>query len=450
MRNLQDTICARATPPGEGAIAIVRVSGGEAYRLLSEVFRPANPPLRPRVLSYGKVTDGKNDLDEAMAVLLPGPQSYTREDVAEIHCHGSETVVSRILRLLIGKGARPAEPGEFTYRAFLAGRVDLSQAEGVMRMIRADNDRAIKSAIRQMEGGTALFVREAREEITDMLSALSAAIDFPDEVDEQETGEVLRTRCLFLSERLSSACDAKTGRIEEEGLRVALYGRPNAGKSSLLNALLREERAIVTAIPGTTRDTLTEKLQIGGVPVLLTDTAGLREAVDEAEAAGVKRAERALSEADVHLLVLDGSREEVAGEVETTRGIRPDIIALSKGDLPSVLHAEEIRARFPGTQVFEISAKTGEGLSELQDAIVAFAPESQDGGSILTGARHIAAAESASRSLQEAANAIMNGFGTETVAIDLSAALDALGEITGETMNEKVIDTVFAKFCVGK
>ncbi len=444
MRNLRDTICARATPPGEGAIAIVRVSGGEARRLLSEVFRPAHPPLQPRVLSYGRVTDGENDLDEAMAVLLPGPQSYTREDVAEIHCHGSEAVVSRILRLLIGRGARPAEPGEFTYRAFLAGRVDLSQAEGVMRMIRADSDRAMKSALRQMEGGTASFVREAREEITDMLSALSAAIDFPDEVDEQETGEALRARCLALSERLLSACDAKAGRIEEEGLRVALYGRPNAGKSSLLNALLREDRAIVTSIPGTTRDTLTEKLQIGGIPVLLTDTAGLR------EAAGVKRAERALSEADVRLLVLDGSREEEAEEMEAAGGVRPDIVALSKGDLPSVLHAEEIRARFPDSQVFEISAKMGEGLSELQDAIASFAPESQDGGSILTGARHIAAAESAARSLRDAANAIAEGFGTETAAIDLSTALDALGEITGETMNEKVIDGVFAKFCVGK
>ena len=450
MRDLRDTICARATPPGEGAIAIVRISGGEARRLLSEIFRPAHPPLRPRVLSYGRVTDGEEDFDEVMAVLLPGPESYTREDVAEIHCHGSEAVVSRILRLLLSRGARPADPGEFTCRAFLAGRIDLSRAEGVMRMIRADSDRAMKSALRQMEGGTASFVGAAREEISGLLSALAAAIDFPDEVDEQETAETLRARCLELSARLASACDRRTGRIEEEGLRVALYGRPNAGKSSLLNALLREDRAIVTASPGTTRDILTEKLQIGGVPVLLTDTAGLREAEDEAEAAGVARAEKALSEADVRLLVLDGSREAIADETGIAAGFAPDLIALSKGDLPPAIREEEVRSRFPGVPVILLSAKTGGGLEELKEKIAAFAPDSADGGAALTGARHIAAALSAARSLEEAAKALSEGFGTETAAIDLSAALDALGEITGETMNERVIDGVFEKFCVGK
>ena len=450
MRDLRDTICARATPPGEGAIAIVRVSGGEARRLLSEVFRPAHPPMRPRVLSYGRITDGNEEFDEAMAVLLPGPESYTREDVAEIHCHGSDAVAARVLRLLVAKGARPADPGEFTYRAFLAGRIDLSRAEGVMRMIRADSDRAMKSALRQMEGGTASFVGEARKEIADLLSALSAAIDFPDEVDEQETADLLQARCLDLAERLSSACDGRTGRIEEEGLRVALYGRPNAGKSSLLNALLGEDRAIVTALPGTTRDILTEKMQIGGVPVLLTDTAGLREAQDEAEAAGVARAEKALSQADVRILVLDGSREEDGTDPAAAPGTAPELVVVSKGDLPPAVRTEEIRARFPGVPVIEISAKTGEGLAELQTAIAVCAPESADGGAARTGARHIAAARAAVRSLREAAEALQDGFGTETAAIDLSAALDALGEITGETMNEKVIDGVFAKFCVGK
>lgn len=447
MRDLRDTICAQATPPGEGAIAIVRISGGEVRRLLSEVFCPAHPPLRPRVLSYGWVRDNEENFDEVMAVLLPGPESYTREDVAEIHCHGSESVVARILQLLVKRGARPADPGEFTYRAFLAGRIDLSGAEGVMRMIRADSDRAMKSALRQLEGGTASFVGTARREINDLLSTLAAAIDFPDEVEEQETAETLQASCLEIAERLSSACDEKTGRIEEEGLRVALYGRPNAGKSSLLNALLKEDRAIVTAIPGTTRDTITEKFQISGIPVLLTDTAGLRKTEDEAEAAGVARAEKALAEADVRVLVLDGSQKEYKSDPV---GIIPDIIALSKGDLPPAFQTDEIRSLFPGVPIIEISAKTGEGLSMLQNAFTAFVPKSTDGGAVLTGARHIAAARRAVCSLREAAEAFKNGFGTETAAIDLSAALDALGEITGETMNEKVIDGVFEKFCVGK
>ena len=415
MRDVRDTICAQATPPGEGGIAIVRMSGREAARILSEVFRPARGTIRPRVLTYGWVTDGETKIDEAMAVLLPGPRSYTREDVAEIHCHGSRAAVARILRLLIARGARPAEPGEFTYRAFVGGRIDLSQAEGIMRMIRADSDRAMRGAVRQMEGGVSSFIRAAREEIEDMLSALAAAIDFPDEVDETETADSLTERCLALEKRLAEACDPREGRIEEEGLRVALCGQPNAGKSSLLNALLGEDRAIVTAVPGTTRDVLSEKVSIGGLPVVLTDTAGLRETGDEVEARG-------------------GARAAV----------------ISKGDLPRAEWTARAKEMLPDIPVVEVSSKTGEGLSALADTLRTFAPEGTDGGAAIIQMRHVAAAQKACRSLSEARKALSDGFGTETAGIDLSAALDALGEITGETMNEAMIDRVFSKFCVGK
>ena len=450
MRDVRDTICAQATPPGEGGIAIVRMSGREAARILSEVFRPARGTIRPRMLTYGWVTDGEAKIDEAMAVLLPGPRSYTREDVAEIHCHGSRAAVARILRLLIARGARPAEPGEFTYRAFVGGRIDLSQAEGIMRMIRADSDRAMRGAVRQMEGGVSSFIRAAREEIEDMLSALAAAIDFPDEVDETETADSLTERCLALEKRLSEACDPREGRIEEEGLRVALCGQPNAGKSSLLNALLGEDRAIVTAVPGTTRDVLSEKVSIGGLPVVLTDTAGLRETGDEVEALGVARAEKALREADVRLLVLDGSQPlpETAGAL--FEKVRPDAAVISKGDLPRAEWTARAKEMLPDIPVVEVSSKTGEGLSALADTLRTFAPEGTDGGAAITQMRHVAAAQKACRSLSEARKALSDGFGTETAGIDLSAALDALGEITGETMNEAVIDRVFSKFCVGK
>ena len=289
----RDTIAAQATAAGEGGVAIVRVSGADCQRIISRVFRAKNgKPLENRVLTYGYVMEDGGVADEAMAVLMRAPHSYTREDVAEIHCHGSQALVGKILRLLMAAGARMAEPGEFTYRAFLNGRIDLAQAEGVMRMIRAGSERAMRSAVRQMEGGVSAFVRTAREEITSLLAAMAAAIDFPDEVEETQTAREVTAACKAIAAKLAAACDARAGRIEDEGLRVVLCGRPNAGKSSLLNALLGGERAIVTDIPGTTRDTLTEAVQIGGVRVLLTDTAGLRETGDAVERIGVERAKK--------------------------------------------------------------------------------------------------------------------------------------------------------------
>lgn len=284
MNHHLDTIAAQATAAGEGGIAIVRVSGSRCEEILARVFCAKNgKPLMNRMLTFGHVMDGEEIVDEAMAVLMRAPHSYTREDVAEIHCHGSQALVRRILLLLLKAGARMAEPGEFTCRAFMNGRIDLAQAEGVMRMIRSGSERAMRSAVRQMEGGVSAFVRKAREDITALLAALSAAVDFPDEVEETQTAREVTDSCKAIRERLLEACDPRVGRIEDEGLRVVLCGRPNAGKSSLLNALLGGERAIVTDIPGTTRDTLTEAVQMGGIRVLLTDTAGLRETGDAVE-----------------------------------------------------------------------------------------------------------------------------------------------------------------------
>ena len=360
--------------------------------------------------------------------------------MAEIHCHGSQALVGKILRLLMAAGARMAEPGEFTYRAFLNGRIDLAQAEGVMRMIRAGSERAMRSAVRQMEGGVSAFVRTAREEITSLLAAMAAAIDFPDEVEETQTAREVTAACKAIAAKLAAACDARAGRIEDEGLRVVLCGRPNAGKSSLLNALLGGERAIVTDIPGTTRDTLTEAVQIGGVRVLLTDTAGLRETGDAVERIGV----------DVRALVLDSASPLTEEDKAALFGLAPQMIVLSKGDLAQRLTAADVRAAFGDVPMVTVCATRGEGMEALRDALTAFVPADGAESSALSQARHVEAAGRARAALCDAVTAIEDGMPLDVAAVDLSAALDALGEITGETMSERVIDEVFAKFCVGK
>lgn len=444
-----DTIAAQATAAGEGGVAIVRLSGANSEEILLRVFKPKNgKPLESRKLTFGFVVDGDQVIDEAMAVLMRAPLSYTREDVAEIHCHGSQALVGRILRLLMREGARMAEPGEFTMRAFLNGRIDLTQAEAVMRMIRAGSERAMRSAVRQMEGGVSSFVRAAREEIIILLSSLAAAIDFPDEVEETETAEEVRRKCRAIRERLSSSCDVRAGRIEDEGLRVVLAGRPNAGKSSLMNSLLGGERAIVTDIPGTTRDTLTESFQHDGVRINLTDTAGLRETDDVVERIGVQRARKAVEEADVRVLVIDGS-ELLAGQADALAR-QPDLVVITKGDLDMKVSEAEIADRFPGSSVLTVCAPRGEGMDALKSLLVSFAPEDATESAMLSQARHVEAAARACHSLRDAERAIEDGMPLDVCAVDLSAALDALGEITGETMSERVIDEVFSRFCVGK
>lgn len=446
-----DTIAAQATPPGEGGIAILRVSGPASREILSRVFAARNgQPLAPRQLTFGHILDGDDVLDEAMAVLMPAPHSYTREDVAELHCHGSQALVGRALGLLLCAGARMADPGEFTLRAFLNGRVDLSQAEAVMRMIRAGSERAIRSAHRQMEGGVSAFVHEARASITEVLAGLSAAVDFPDEIDESQTAEQVSEQCRTICSRLRAACDPRAGRIEDEGLRVALAGRPNAGKSTLLNALVGGERAIVTDVPGTTRDTLTESIVIDGIRIVLTDTAGLRETDDPVERLGVSRAHQAIDQADVLVLVLDASAPVSEEDTTALVGLSPQLIVLTKGDLPACIGDEEVQRHFPNVRAITVCAQTGEGMELLCRSLVSFAPDEEDESCALTQARHVQAALRACDSLDDASSAIKQGYPLDMAAIDLAAALDALGEITGETMRESVIDEVFSRFCVGK
>lgn len=445
-----DTIAALASAPGEGGVAVVRMSGAEAERILRAVFAPLPTQMESHRLYYGAVRDGRERVDEAMAVLMRAPRSYTREDVAEIQCHGSMTLCRRILALLLKHGARAAEPGEFTRRAFLSGRVDMTQAEAVMNLIGATNNRALREAMRQMEGGVSQYVLRARKAICDVLAGVEAATDFPDEVDEEETTADLRARMEKTRSALLSGCDARAGRIAREGLSVVLAGRPNAGKSSLMNALLRQERAIVTDIPGTTRDVLTEHVLLGDLQVNLTDTAGLREAGDAVERIGVERARKAVESADVVLVVIDASQPFTEEDAQLLR--RENALAvLNKQDLAVRVTPQDIENAAPGTPCLLLSIRRdGEGIDALIDRLQGYAPQDTSGGAMLTQQRHIDAAHKAADALGDALAALDSGMELDLIAVDLRRALSALGEITGETLSEDVIDQVFARFCVGK
>ncbi len=452
----EDTIVALATPPGVGGVAIVRISGPDAARILACVFAAADGRAvgdwPSHQLTYGHVVEAGQPVDEAMAVLMRAPRSYTHEDVAEVHSHGGAWVRRRVVQLAVAAGARVAEPGEFTRRAFAHGRIDLAQAEAVMRLVSAEGEQAARAAMQQLSGGVSRFVLDAREKLTALLAGLEAALDFPDEVDEAEAVAGLTEGCLALAEQIESAADPRAGKLLREGLDVAIAGRPNVGKSTLLNALLGEARAIVTDVPGTTRDTLTERITLDGAILQLTDTAGLRNSGDAVEAMGITRAQAALARADLWLLVLDASRllAEEDRALLTRPCDVPRIVALNKGDLPAMLAASDIHALCPDADVVSIAAQTGAGIDALKEKLAAHAGVSVETGASLSEARHIDAARQAAKALYAAAQALREGLPLDIAAVDLRDALHALGSITGETLDENVLDAVFATFCVGK
>lgn len=446
MSRKNDTIAAIATPPGTGGVAIVRISGPEAESVLRRAFRRGDRKTgwKSHEFVYGHIVRGEETVDEGMAVLMRAPRSYTREDVAELHCHGGETVTRMTLEAALEAGARPAQPGEFTRRAFENGRVDLAQAEAVMRLIGAQGEAAARQARRQMDGAVSRGVEKARGQLLNMLAEIAACTDFPDEIEEAPTAAKLLDEARMLSGALRAACDPRGARVLETGLNVVIAGRPNVGKSSLLNALLGEERAIVTSEAGTTRDAVRGAMELAGVRVNLTDTAGLREADSEAEKIGVRRAKEAVANADLVLVVLDASQkltDEDRETLEETEGVKRWIL-LNKTDLPAAEGLPEAE--------MTISAQTGEGVDALREKLREEAKAAQGGGALLTQARHIDAAMRAARALEEMAETIESGMPLDFASVDATSALRALGEITGEDVEEGIVDAVFANFCVGK
>lgn len=443
MRNDRDTIAAIATAQGEGGIAIVRVSGPGALKALEAVFarQPRPGSWQPNRLYYGHMMERGRRVDEAMAVYMAAPRSYTREDVCELHVHGGRYAAEKALQLVLNQGVRAAEPGEFTLRAFLNGRIDLSQAEAVMAMISASGEAAARAAMRELGGALTKFVDEVSRRLTDLLALIEAGVDFPEEVDERATRERLEDSIRGMIRELEAAVDENAARIVREGLTVALAGAPNAGKSSLMNAILKTDRAIVTPVPGTTRDVLSERVRVKGLDMTLLDTAGIRETRDEIELQGVLRAKKAVESADQVILVVDGSIPE--GEAEKALLKAADgrtLVVLNKCDL----------GVDPGRRGLRVSAKTGEGLDGLLDELKARADSFGAGEALLTRPRHIDCAKRAISSLSDALSSLAGGVPQDLISVDLMAALSALGEITGKCAPDEVISAVFRNFCVGK
>ncbi len=455
---MNDTIAALATPPAAGAIGIIRLSGAEAVATAAHVFSPySQVPLgeaAARMMILGAVRDQAGHvLDEALAVVFRAPDSYTGEDVVELHCHGSPPVLRETLHALYEQGARPAKPGEFTKRAFLHGRMDLTQAEAVIDLITAETADAARNAAGQLGGAVRKEIEAVWQQVTDLCAHFSALVDYPEE-DIDPLPEALMAELLLSASQSLAALEATyaRGKMLREGVSCAIIGRPNVGKSSLLNALLGYERAIVNDRPGTTRDTLEESVHMGGVWLKVTDTAGLRETDDTIENMGVARARMAAHNAGLIFLVLDGSSpltEEDRAVMDQIRGI-PTVVLVNKSDLSQQLDHNAVEAAF--LYVCSVSAVKGTGLDTL-DSIVRRIFETGAAaydGSVLTNARHADQVARASRALGEAAAAIRRGMTPDAVLGELESALTCLGEITGRCISEEIITRVFERFCVGK
>jgi tRNA modification GTPase len=454
----QDTICAISTPPGEGGIGIIRVSGKEAIPIASSLFKPRGHKLLSaeptHTLQYGHIVDPETDetVDEALVSVMRAPATYTREDVVEINCHGGMMPLSRTVALLVAAGARQAEPGEFTKRAFLNGRIDLSQAEAVMDIIRAKTDLAHKAANEQLLGGLSLEIAALRDKLISITASVEAVIDFPEEDIQTGTGLPVEEDVSRVINGIDAMLSTVTcGRILRDGFATAIVGRPNVGKSSLLNALLRQNRAIVTDVPGTTRDVLEEYLNVSGVPLRILDTAGIRLSHDIVEQEGVRRTIAAIESADIVLVVLDGSRDLTTEDRRVIEEVRAKlaIAVINKADLPRKLETLDQ----PETQVM-ISCRTGSGLDDLRRSLSALVMNgtaaSRGEHPWTVNQRHKTALEQSRESLQKALESIKSGLSPEFIALDLRSALDELGIIIGATYTEDILERIFNDFCIGK
>jgi tRNA modification GTPase len=475
-----DTIAAIATPQGVGGIGIIRISGPDAFAIALPLLRRpgvgkgknATDVPQSHLLTYRHIVDPTTHeiLDETFVAFMCAPHTYTREDVVEIQGHGGPLVLQRILRLVLSQGARMANPGEFTLRAFLNGRLDLAQAEAVMDLISSQTEMGHRLAMQQLQGRISEQVQDARHDLLGVIARIEASIDFPEEEVPEPQPEELLPMMLGAQRKVQQLlAGSEQGRLYKQGLRTAIIGRPNVGKSSLLNALLRSERAIVTPYAGTTRDTVEEVANVRGLPLHLIDTAGITPSSDPVEQIGVERSRAAAASADLVLLVFDGSESLTEQDMRVSDELwsmgfgsaakidqefaqrRPVIVVINKTDNPQRMEIEQLRSLWENTPFVHTSARTGAGLPELEEAIVNLALAGvRSEGALVTSARHVEAMRRAVQHIEAALATLHQGLPLDFVSIDLRAAYDALGEITGETASDDLLERIFSEFCIGK
>jgi tRNA modification GTPase len=458
-----DTIAAISTPMGEGAIAIVRLSGDDSIKIADQIFRSVSGKRLTEVpthtIHYGHLIDAKTEkvIEEVMVSIMRGPKTFTKEDVVEINCHGGIVSVNRVLQHVLAYGARLAEPGEFTKRAFLNGRIDLSQAEAVMDLIRAKTDRAMNVALGQMEGRLSKLIKGLRQEILEILAHVEVNIDYPEYDDVEEmTHNMLLQKAMYVRDELKKLLQtSQQGKILREGLSTVIVGRPNVGKSSLLNSLVQENKAIVTDIPGTTRDVIEEYVNVRGVPLRLLDTAGIRETEDIVERIGVEKSRQVLKEADLILLVLnyaDAFTKEDENLFEAVKGMDV-IVIINKTDLTPKIDMERVKELAAEHKIVTTSLLEDRGVDELEEAISSlfFAGSIESGDmTYLSNTRHIALIGQSLHTIEEAIAGVEMGTPIDIVQIDITRTWELLGEVIGDSVHESLIDQLFSQFCLGK
>ncbi|MFD1466561.1 tRNA uridine-5-carboxymethylaminomethyl(34) synthesis GTPase MnmE [Lapidilactobacillus mulanensis] len=454
-----DTIAAISTPPGEGAISIVRLSGDQAVKIAEHVFKGTNLLKVPsHTIHYGHIVDPetKRELDEVMVSVMRAPKTFTREDVVEINCHGGIVPTNKILQLLLAVGARMAEPGEFTKRAFLNGRIDLTQAESVMDLIRAKTDRSMQVALNQLDGNLQHLIHNLRHDISEVLVQVEVNIDYPEYDEDEITSKLMREKAVEVQARIDALLStAQQGKILREGLATAIVGRPNVGKSSLLNYLLHEDKAIVTDVAGTTRDVLEEYVNVQGVPLKLVDTAGIHDTEDKVEKIGVARSRQALAAADLIILVLDASEPLTAEDQALIKDTQDQkrLVILNKTDLPARIDQSELAALGVKEDPILTSIKDQSGLAAIEQQIKDLffgGIENRQQDILVSNNRQIGLLQQAKASLTDVISGLDAQMPIDLVQIDMTACWEKLGEITGENAPDELITQLFSQFCLGK
>ena len=454
-----ETIAAISTPRGEGGIGIIRISGDDSFDILNKIFKAKNPnkDLGFYKFNYGFIYEGDQIIDEAMVVRLKGPKTYTCEDVVEINCHGGYLVTQKILELVLKKGARHAEKGEFTKRAFINGRIDLSQAEAVMDIIQGKTEKSISLSLDQLRGDLKEKIKHLKTALLDITAHVNVVLDYPEEGTDEPLPAHLRDNLEDVYDEINRLIESyNKGKKIKEGIKTAIIGKPNVGKSTLLNSLLKEERAIVTHVPGTTRDIIEEVISIKGIPLVLADTAGIRETEDIVENIGVEKSKEIIEKSDLILLVLDASRELEKNDYEIIELIRENgkkaILLLNKIDLERKIEMKKLNEI--SNDILEISAKEEKGMEEMEEKIYSFILEEEVEDSseklIITNIRHKSALDKTKTAIDNIFETIDTGMPMDLISVDLKEALDSLSEITGEISSEDILDHVFSNFCVGK